>query len=114
MQGREPFVATRFSPPPAAPEIQDYVKSVQDKVQALVKTPPRTTPDTVRVQIQFNQETGNYHSSRVMEDCSCQEIRKAVAAAVTAAWPLPLLPKEKWHFLEGRNAKLYIVLRTSP
>jgi hypothetical protein len=114
MQGREPFVPTRFSPPPAAPEIQDYVKAVQDKVQVFLKAPPGTKPDIVSVQIQFNQETGNYHSSSVRDECECQEIRKAVAAAVKAAWPLPLLPKEKWHFLEGRNAKLYIVLRASP
>lgn len=114
MLGSKPFVPARFSPPPPAPEIQDYVKSVQDKVQALFKAPPGMKPDAVLFQIQFNQETGNYHFASVMDDCSCQDIRKAAATAVKAAWPLPLLPKEKWHFLEGRNAKLYIVLRAAP
>jgi hypothetical protein len=117
MQGSKPFVPAKFSPPPVAPEIRDYVKSVQDKVQALLKVPPGSPkPGTdVIVQIQFNQETGNFHYT-VMTDhsCECQELRKAIAAAVKAAWPIPLLPKEKWHFLEGRNAKLYIVLRASP
>ena len=103
--------------PPVAPEVQDYVRSIQQKVQSLLQVPPGTKAEsTLLIQVFFNQEVGSVYSTTIMDrgSCDCPAFKTAAFKAVKAAWPIPLLPKEKWQFLGGRDARLYLVIRASP
>lgn len=112
---REAFVPKKFVPPPVPSEVAEYVNSIQDKVQTALRLPDRTPNDAkLDVQIQFNQNNGYIYSVNVQDGCICTEFRSAVKAAVKEIKPMPLLPPEKWVFLGGKNAKLYISVRAFP
>lgn len=112
---RETFVPKKFSPPPVPNEVTEYVKSIQDKVHTALRVPSGTPNDAkLDVQIQFNQNNGYIYSVNVQDGCICTEFRSAVKSAVKEIKPMPLLPPEKWVFLGGKNAKLYISVRAFP